>query len=118
MHIKAIQKSTSFWPPAPLKLSWGGCSAPFLCAVGCLPPTLSLFHSWPCERTATSSSTRRGIGSSSMVQQQQTPLLHFYERIPPYAAYAAAKLASCSLDVRAEIKGTKDTLHLAFPSTG
>jgi len=53
-----------------------------------------------------------------MVQQQQTPLLHFYERIPPYAAYAAAKLASCSLDVRAEIKGTKDTLHLAFPSTG
>lgn len=44
------------------------------------------------------------------------PVLSFYERIPPYAAHAAAKLAACALEVRSEAKGTKDTLNLAFPT--
>jgi len=44
------------------------------------------------------------------------PVLAFWERTPPYAASAAAKLAACSLEVRSEAKGTKDTLNLAFPS--
>lgn len=54
-----------------------------------------------------------------MVQTQvhpHQPALHFWERTPPFAAYAAAKLAACELDVRSEQRGTKDTLHLAFAS--
>jgi hypothetical protein len=46
------------------------------------------------------------------------PVLTFWERAPPLAAVAAAKLGDVDIAVQPEVKGTKDTPAVLAFATG
>ncbi|KAF5833287.1 tRNA synthetases class I, catalytic domain-containing protein [Dunaliella salina] len=114
MHFYLLRKQWyAAWLAKSKQLLAGGCSTP--------SAPSPLITGRACWRSSSSRAPIRSFSSPCHKQAMspapvQHPHLVFWERTPPFAAYATAKLAACSLDVRSEVKGTKDTLHLAFSS--
>lgn len=82
-----------------------------------LQPLATSIASWG--RQLLTSAASRGFTTSGPLSRQQmaAPLLTFWERNPPFAALAAAKLSGAVIDAKPDPKATKDTIAtLTFPS--
>lgn len=72
----------------------------------------------PRSRAGTTSLACFASDAKTMVATDgNLPSLTFWDRNPPYAAVAAAKLAGTALDVKPDLKATKDYVAtLTFPT--
>lgn len=77
------------------------------------------YHSY-CTFSAYRSNIGKGVGisvASGQMAGTASPVLTFWERNPPFAAQAAAKVAQASIEAKVDLKGTKDTVAtLSFAS--